>query len=67
MKFMHIADVHLGYQQYGLRERFDDFSKTFLHLTQKAIEENVDFIMQEWARMEYFICPEKNCTYCYSL
>ena len=45
MKFMHIADVHLGYQQYGLGERFNDFSKAFLYLTKKTIEENVDFIL----------------------
>ena len=32
MRFLHIADVHLGYQQYGLKDRFDDFSRAFLHL-----------------------------------
>ena len=45
MKFMHIADIHLGYQQYSLKERFNDFSKTFLHLADKAVEENVDFVL----------------------
>lgn len=45
MKFMHIADIHLGYQQYGLKERFNDFSKTYLLLTEKAVEEQVDFVL----------------------
>lgn len=45
MKFMHIADIHLGYQQYGLKERFNDFSKTYLFLAKKAVEEKVDFVL----------------------
>ena len=45
MKFMHIADIHLGYQQYGLKERFNDFSKIFLYLVEKAVEEKVDFVL----------------------
>jgi DNA repair exonuclease SbcCD nuclease subunit len=27
MKFLHAADVHLGYQQYGSKERFNDFRR----------------------------------------
>lgn len=30
MRFMHVADIHLGYQQYGSKGRFDDFSQVFL-------------------------------------
>ncbi len=45
MRFMHVADVHLGYQQYGLKERFNDFSRVFLHLVDEAIAQQVDFIM----------------------
>ncbi len=45
MRFMHIADVHLGYQQYGLKERFDDFSKVFLHLIDEAVDQEVDFVL----------------------
>ncbi len=45
MKFMHIADIHLGYQQYGLKERFNDFSKIFLYLAEQAVEESVDFVL----------------------
>ena len=45
MRFMHIADIHLGYQQYGLQERFDDFSRAFLHLVAQAISRQVDFVV----------------------
>jgi DNA repair exonuclease SbcCD nuclease subunit len=44
MRFMHIADIHLGYQQYGLQARFDDFSKVFLHLIEEAINRQVDVV-----------------------
>jgi DNA repair exonuclease SbcCD nuclease subunit len=45
MKFLHTADVHLGYQQYGSKERFNDFSKAFLHIVEQALEEDVDFLL----------------------
>ncbi len=28
--FIHVADIHLGYEQYGVRERYNDFSRAFL-------------------------------------
>lgn len=43
--FMHIADIHLGYQQYGLQERFDDFSRAFLNLVEQAIARQVNFVL----------------------
>lgn len=45
MRFMHIADIHLGYQQYGLKERFNDFSKVFLYLIEEAIDRQVDAVL----------------------
>ena len=45
MRFMHIADVHLGYQQYGSKERFNDFSAVFLYMVDQAIEREVDFLL----------------------
>jgi len=45
MRFMHIADIHLGYQQYGSRERFNDFSQVFLYIVEQAIEQQVDFVL----------------------
>jgi exonuclease SbcD len=43
--FMHIADTHLGYEQYGVRERFNDFTRTFWAITQEAIDRHVDFVV----------------------
>ena len=42
MQFMHVADVCLGYQQYGSKERFDDFSRVFLRIVDQAAEQQVD-------------------------
>jgi exonuclease SbcD len=45
MRFIHVADVHLGYQQYGLKERFNDYSQVFLHIVEQAVERQVDFLL----------------------
>lgn len=45
MRFIHMADVHLGYQQYGSKERFNDFSQVFLYIVDQAIERQVDFCL----------------------
>lgn len=44
-RFLHIADIHLGYQQYGLSERFDDFSRTFIDIVDEALRREVDFVL----------------------
>ncbi len=41
MRFLHIADVHLGNQQYNRPERCDDFYQAFEQVTDLALEENV--------------------------
>ncbi|HZO73284.1 MAG TPA: exonuclease SbcCD subunit D [Ktedonobacteraceae bacterium] len=43
--FIHIADTHLGYEQYGVRERFNDFSRSFWDITDEAIARNIDFMV----------------------
>lgn len=43
--FIHIADTHLGYEQYGVRERFNDFSRTFWDIIDDAINRKVDFMV----------------------
>ena len=43
--FIHIADTHLGYEQYGVRERFNDFSRAFWQIIDDAIERDVDFLI----------------------
>jgi DNA repair exonuclease SbcCD nuclease subunit len=44
-KFLHLSDVHLGYQQYNHKERFNDFGRAFLHVVDQAIAEQVDFVI----------------------
>ncbi len=43
--FIHIADTHLGYEQYGVRERFNDFSRAFWDITNEAVKRRVDFVV----------------------
>ncbi|MBV9257931.1 MAG: exonuclease SbcCD subunit D [Ktedonobacteraceae bacterium] len=43
--FIHIADTHLGYEQYGVRERFNDFSRAFWDITNDALNRKVDFVV----------------------
>ena len=43
--FIHIADTHLGYEQYGVRERFNDFSRAFWNIIDDALARDVDFLI----------------------
>lgn len=43
--FIHVADTHLGYEQYGVRERFNDFSRAFWDIIDEAIDRHVDFMV----------------------
>jgi len=45
VSFLHISDVHLGYQQYGNAERFNDFGKAFLKAVEFAVDKKVDFVI----------------------
>lgn len=45
LRFLHMADCHLGYRQYNLRERFNDFGQAFLNVIDTAIAEKVDFVL----------------------
>ncbi len=45
IRFAHIADVHLGYRQYGSEERAIDFAQAFMRAIKKALESKVDFIL----------------------
>lgn len=43
--FLHISDLHLGYQQYGNRERFNDFGHAFHGAVDFALEQEVNFVI----------------------
>ena len=43
--FVHAADLHLGYAQYGLEARREDFDKAFQELVDKTIELKPDFMI----------------------
>jgi exonuclease SbcD len=43
--FVHAADLHLGYSQYGLEARREDFDNAFQELVDKTIELKPDFMI----------------------
>ncbi len=43
--FIHVADVHLGYAQYNLEARRQDFDNAFTELVDKTIELKPDFMI----------------------
>ncbi len=45
IKFVHMADVHLGYRQYNSDERAIDFAQAFLRAMRFAVERKVDFVL----------------------
>ncbi len=44
-RFVHTADNHLGYEQYGVKERFNDFARAFLAIVEDAIARHADFFV----------------------
>lgn len=45
MKFVHIGDAHLGYRQYGLRVREEDYTNAVRHVIDRAIETGVEAVV----------------------
>lgn len=45
IKFIHIADLHLGKRQYNLKERYMDYFRAFKWILSLSIKEEVDFIL----------------------
>ena len=44
-RFLHCADIHLGYKQYNSPERGNDFARAFFAVIDAAIAEQVDFVI----------------------
>lgn len=44
-KFIHVSDLHLGFHQYGLRERFRDYATTFQSIVDDAFQHDADFLL----------------------
>jgi DNA repair exonuclease SbcCD nuclease subunit len=45
MKFIHVTDTHLGKTESQIREREQDFYKSFEQVIDRAIKEKVDFVI----------------------
>lgn len=45
VKFLHVADLHLGYRQYNSFDRFVDFNRAFKAALDLARDEAVDFVV----------------------
>jgi len=43
--FIHIADIHLGYEQYNLSVRREDFARAFHEAVEKTLELKPDFMV----------------------
>jgi DNA repair exonuclease SbcCD nuclease subunit len=43
--FVHVSDLHLGYSQYGLEVRRQDFDNVFAELVDKVVELKPDFMI----------------------
>jgi len=44
-RFVHVADLHLGYEQYNLDARREDFHRAFQEVVQRTIELEPDFMI----------------------
>jgi len=45
IKFLHLADLHLGKRQYNLKERYKDYFRVFTWMLALSVKEEVDFIL----------------------
>ena len=59
MQFIHMADTHLGYRQYGLSEREDDFLEVFDDIIEETVKERPDFVIHSGDLFEYSRPPTK--------
>ncbi len=59
MQFVHMADTHLGYRQYGLSERENDFFEVFNNAIDEVVHERPDFVIHSGDLFEYSRPPTK--------
>lgn len=45
LRFLHVADIHLGYEQYNLPQRENDFARAYFAVADYATAEGVDFVL----------------------
>ncbi len=45
LRFIHAADVHLGYEQYGNAERYNDFYRALKWLADEVVSQEVDYLL----------------------
>jgi DNA repair exonuclease SbcCD nuclease subunit len=45
LRFVHLSDSHLGYRQYGLKQRLKDWSRATQEIVDYAVENEVDFVL----------------------
>lgn len=59
MQFAHLADTHMGYRQYGLVERENDFFQVFEQAIDEIIGERPDFVIHSGDLFEYSRPPTR--------
>jgi len=59
MQFVHLADTHLGFRQYGLVERENDFFQVFDEAIDEVIRERPDFVIHSGDLFEYSRPPTR--------
>jgi DNA repair protein SbcD/Mre11 len=59
MQFVHMADTHLGYRQYGLSERENDFFEVFNQAIEEVVCERPDFVVHSGDLFEYSRPPTR--------
>jgi DNA repair exonuclease SbcCD nuclease subunit len=45
LRFVHLSDSHLGYRQYGLKQRLQDWSRATQEIVNYAVKNEVDFVL----------------------
>jgi exonuclease SbcD len=59
MQFVHMADTHMGYRQYGLMERENDFFEVFNRAIEEIVRERPDFVVHSGDLFEYSRPPTR--------